>query len=152
MEYSHSSITILDSRTLTSYPQHHYRSSIFNILLFNINLHTLSATWWNIIWLLCDHTKCSLWMTTSTNRCRLWEWFRHYQLVHPTEKNAKNSTMYPAWKSFIQSWSSQATKHAPNPTYTSMQMAIIPVHTMTVAPQKIPHQLLEQLQQVLQYT
>ena len=36
MEHCHSFITILDSRPQPSYPQHSYRGSLFNILLFNI--------------------------------------------------------------------------------------------------------------------
>ena len=89
MECHHSFTTDLDSWSQPNYPWHHHRRSLFSILLHNINLYTTSAIWWNIIQLLCDYTKCSLWMEISTGRWRLQEWFRKLQHTNSPKKTLK---------------------------------------------------------------
>ena len=62
---------------------------VYSAVLHNINLYTMSAMWWNIIWSLCDHIKCSLWTEISTGRWRLWKWFRKLHNANPLRKMPK---------------------------------------------------------------
>ena len=124
MECHHSFITVFDSWSWPNYPWHHHRRSLFSILLFNINLYTPSAIWWNIIWSLHAHTKCSLWMEISLRKMKVMRAVQKH-LTWNTKKNVKNPAYIQHWTCFIWPQSGHAMQYCSMMPKASMQMADI---------------------------
>ena len=125
MECHHSFTPILDSRPRSSYPWQSYRMSLHHILLLTFQPYTLSAIWWNTIWMFCNHIECSLWPATVTSWWRLWEWFRYYWLTYSIKKDSENPPCVQHGTCFIWSSTCHTMQYTTNSTQTSMQMPIL---------------------------
>ena len=104
MECHSHSITILDGRSWTLYPQQCHRVSLNSFLLQQLSTSPTESARRNNIQSLSDHLKWHLWKITCTRRWRLWEWEWELKYSQSSQKSTTDIPHFPEWEFVFQSY------------------------------------------------